>query len=575
MKTAVMYLRVSSAGQVKTDYDPEGISIPAQRQACLGKAQQLGVQVIDEYVEPGKSATTIAKRPVFQQMMARLKQDRDVDYVIVYNLSRLNRNRVDDVMVLSAMRGMGVTLISAQESIDETPAGQLMHGMLAVFNEYNSMANGADIKNKMGHKAKNGGTLGKAPLGYLNVRDRFEGREVRTVAIDDERAPFVRLAFELYASGDYTLGSLADELTHRGLRTRGDSRTPAQPVAANRLHRMLRDRYYLGLVTYKGIEYPGRHPALVEQTVFDAVQMVLDGRGPSTGRQRKHDHYLKGVLWCAVCHDQGVDSRMIMQRAIGKSRGEYWYFFCIRRQHHACDAPYIPSDVAEVMVQRHYEGIVMPEGFAGDVRGLLDQTLADDDRAGSLLRCQLSDRLAAIEVQEENLLDLAADGALPQPKIRERLRSLADERARVTGELEQIVSRLTAGAQVMTAAIGLISDVPELYRQSSDEGRRLINQVFFERLYVEYDKVREERLRLPFDELLYLRRRPRYDRPRPGQRKTGALVGAGLRESHVGRLEAAVYGRGSSKATMVELRGLEPLTPSLRTRCATSCATAP
>jgi hypothetical protein len=25
----------------------------------------------------------------------------------------------------------------------------------------------------------------------------------------------------------------------------------------------------------------------------------------------------------------------------------------------------------------------------------------------------------------------------------------------------------------------------------------------------------------------------------------------------------------------VELRGLEPLTPSLRTRCATSCATAP
>ena len=40
--TAVLYLRVSTPSQVKTDYDPEGISIPAQRKACLRKAAQLG-----------------------------------------------------------------------------------------------------------------------------------------------------------------------------------------------------------------------------------------------------------------------------------------------------------------------------------------------------------------------------------------------------------------------------------------------------------------------------------------------------------------------------------------------------
>ena len=59
--------------------------------------------------------------------------------------------------------------------------------------------------------AKNGGTLGQAPLGYLNVFDRSEGREIRTVAPDPERAPFVKLAFELYATGDYTLADLADD----------------------------------------------------------------------------------------------------------------------------------------------------------------------------------------------------------------------------------------------------------------------------------------------------------------------------------------------------------------------------
>lgn len=220
MKSAVLYLRVSTVGQVQTDYDPEGISIPAQRQACKRKAEQMGVNVLDEYVEPGRSATTIDRRPVFQAMLERLKAERDVDYVIVYNLSRLNRNRVDDARVLMTMRTMHVTLISAQENIDETPAGQLMHGILAAFNEYRSTADGADIRYKMGQKAMNGGTLGRAKLGYLNVRDHSLGREVRTVAVDPERAPLVRLAFELYATDNYSIDRLAQVLGDRGLRAR-------------------------------------------------------------------------------------------------------------------------------------------------------------------------------------------------------------------------------------------------------------------------------------------------------------------------------------------------------------------
>ena len=61
----------------------------------------MGLTVVCEYVEPDHRTTTITKRPVFQQMLERIKRERDVDYVIVYNLSRLNRNRVDDAQVLN------------------------------------------------------------------------------------------------------------------------------------------------------------------------------------------------------------------------------------------------------------------------------------------------------------------------------------------------------------------------------------------------------------------------------------------------------------------------------------------
>jgi site-specific DNA recombinase len=274
VKTAVLYLRVSTVGQVETDYDPEGISIPAQRLACRRKAEQMGVTILDKYIEPGRSATTIEKRPAFHAMLARIKSQRDVDYVIVYNLSRLNRNRVDDAQVLMMMRSLRVTLISAQENIDETPAGQLMHGILAAFNEYRSNADGADIRYKMGQKAKNGGTLGRAKLGYLNVRDRSLGREVRTIAVDHDRAPYVTLAFELFATGDYTLPRLVRTLAERGLRTRGDGRNPSAPVSHSQLGSILRDRYYVGFVNYGGEELRGRHEPLVTPELFARVQAV-------------------------------------------------------------------------------------------------------------------------------------------------------------------------------------------------------------------------------------------------------------------------------------------------------------
>lgn len=80
-----------------------------------------------------------------------------------------------------------------------------MHGILAAFNEYRSNSDVADIRYKMGQRTKNGGTLGQAKFGYLNVREKIDGYEIRTVATDPERAQYVRLAFELAATGNYTI----------------------------------------------------------------------------------------------------------------------------------------------------------------------------------------------------------------------------------------------------------------------------------------------------------------------------------------------------------------------------------
>ncbi len=565
---AVVYLRVSTQSQVNTDYDPEGISLPAQRQSCERKAAQMGnVIIVDEYVEPGKSGTSMDKRPAYRAMLERIRTERDIDYVIIYKLSRLNRNRLDDALTITELRKYKVSLVSATESIDESPVGQLMHGILASFNEFRSAEDGADIRYKMGEKAKRGGTLGRAPLGYSNIRERYEGREVRTVALDPERAPFVKLAFELYATGRFTLEALVDELTDRGLQTR-PGRYPAGPVSDAKLSTMLRDRYYLGYVTYDGEEFPGRHEALVEPELFARVQTILDSKRTARERDRVHQHYLKGSLWCGTCHRRGQEHRMILNRAVGKG-GVYFYFFCRGRQVGLCDSPYVAIETVEDAVAAHVATMQFTPEFIASVRGSVSETVADQHHASNLHRNQIKIELSRLDVQEENLLDLAAQGSAKQ-KIRQRLNDIEVKRSRLTAELQHVDADLNVGMEIIQAALQLMGDPGTLYRRVNDQDRRLMLQSIFTRLYIDHDSVTHDELREPFAELVSNHRHAR-----PATRHIPADHAPKTAESRpkacsrdpfsntTDLLTAALAGNGWSKAAMVELRGIEPLTSSM------------
>ncbi|GAA5102878.1 hypothetical protein GCM10025762_02850 [Haloechinothrix salitolerans] len=583
---AVIYLRVSSASQVKRDYDPEGISIPAQRKACLRKAEELGVTVIDEYVEPGRSATEMSKREAFQRMLARVRAQGDIDYIIVYMLARMARNRYDDAIVMADLRKRGVTLVSATESIDDTPVGQLMHGILATFNEYQSRQQGDDIAYKMAQKARNGGTIGRAPLGYLNHIDRSEGREIRTIILDAERAPFVQLGFELFATGDYTLEELSDELYDRGLRTRPTAKHPAKKVSINKLSQMLRDRYYIGYVTYQGEEFPGRHEPLIDEDLFDRVQDILDGRTAANERRRVHHHYLKGSLFCGRCRHAGITQRMTIQHTVNSKGTEYLYFFCRGRQSHICDAPHINVELIEDAVERHYATIRFNQEFIADVRTQIDTVISEQEASTRLLHQQLTAQLRDIDTKEENLIDLAADGTLPQAKVKTKLRDIERRRRQLNQQLDTASADLTDSAQLIEASLKLLENPQELYRRCNDQQRRMLNQAIFHRLYIDDQHVTDSDLHEPFAQLHALQhtRDPaRYDhesapaipKPRKSEKATRQASGLSSMSSVAVLLQNLQSGPCSNKTSKVELRGIEPLTSSMRTRRATNCATAP
>src|SRR5579872_3468955 len=161
-KKAVIYLRVSTARQASSGGESEGYSIPAQREACRRKAEELGAKVIDEYVDAGASARS-ADRPALQELLERLREQKDVDYVICHKVDRLARNRADDVAIGLTIHKAGAVLVSASEQIDETPAGTLLHGIMAAIAEFYSKNLSHEAKKGLHEKARRGGTPGYAP----------------------------------------------------------------------------------------------------------------------------------------------------------------------------------------------------------------------------------------------------------------------------------------------------------------------------------------------------------------------------------------------------------------------------
>jgi site-specific DNA recombinase len=286
--TAVLYLRVSSAGQVKKGADPEGYSIPGQREAVSARARSLEADVLEEYVEYGVSGRS-TKRPALQRMLTDLKRHRPT-YVIIYDLSRLARNRLDDAQLMLQIESSGAKVVSVLENIDQTASGRLTHGVLAAVNEFRSAGDAEKVKMGLRRKHSRGGTTGRAPIGYLNVRRRELGRDIRSVEIDPDRALLVRMAFECYASGEYSITGITELLDAAGLRTPMTAKRPPAALARSAVHRILGDDYYIGVVTFEGIKNPdGLHPALIDVETFERVQQVLRGHALSGDRSHKHE----------------------------------------------------------------------------------------------------------------------------------------------------------------------------------------------------------------------------------------------------------------------------------------------
>ena len=483
-KRAVSYIRVSTREQAEKGGREEGFSIPAQRDANKKKARSIGAMVAKEFVERGVSGTS-TNRPALQEMLRYLKEENDIDYVIVHKLDRLARNRADDVEINKQLDSLGIRLISTSENIDQTPGGLLLHGIMSSIAEFYSKNLSNEVIKGMTEKVRNGGTPGRAPIGYLNVRTVEHGREARTVIVDEKRAPLITWAFEAYATGNWTMKSLGEELTRRGLRTVPTPRMSELPIQKRQLDNILNNRYYIGVVEFQGVEYPGNHEPLVDKATFEKVQTILHGKLKGE-RSRKHQHYLKSTVYCGHCK-----SRLIIQKSRSGSTGEiYEYFSCAGRlaKRTDCEFRSIQFDELEAKIQNLYSRISLDPGVRQSIETMVRDHLKvmHEDDEDERRRLELEKQ--QIERKQQKLLEAHYNDAVPVELLRSEQKRLEAEHNTVSRTLEARTRDLEEVERSLIAVLDIAENVAYTYQTASHQLRRVLNQAIFERIEIFYDE---------------------------------------------------------------------------------------
>jgi DNA invertase Pin-like site-specific DNA recombinase len=276
------YIRVSTIRQGE-----RGVSLQEQQDAIQRYAQRQNLQIIRLFEEQETAAKR--GRPVFGEMLRLLKRGR-AHGVIIHKIDRGARN-LKDWADLAELIDAGVEVHFANESLDmNTRGGRLSADIQAVV--------AADFIRNLREETKKGfyGRLKQglyplgAPTGYL---DCGKGQPK---APDPEMAPLVLLAFQLYATGNYSLPRLMEEMHKRGLRSRRNCK-----VSLNGISTILNNPFYVGIIKLRksGEIFSGVHLPIVGKSLYDTVQQILEGK--TVVRTHKHNFAFSRMLHCRLC----------------------------------------------------------------------------------------------------------------------------------------------------------------------------------------------------------------------------------------------------------------------------------
>ncbi len=250
-------------------------SLDAQREACeayIKSQAHEGWTLVPTAFDDGGLSGASLNRPALQMLLEAVRA-RKIDIIVVYKVDRLTRSLADFAKLVELFDEHDVSFVSVTQSFNTTSSmGRLTLNVLLSFAQFEREVIGERVRDKIAASKRKGIWVGgPVPLGYRSVNKQLE--------IVEDEADFVRRLFADYLRLG-SIGALAASLNDKKLKPKArilsDGRTiQAACFRPAPLAHMLKNRFYIGEVEYKGDIHPGSQEPIVDRTLFNAVQDQL------------------------------------------------------------------------------------------------------------------------------------------------------------------------------------------------------------------------------------------------------------------------------------------------------------
>ncbi|MCC9168630.1 recombinase family protein [Pontibacter harenae] len=251
-KVAVIYTRVSTKEQAETNQ-----SLETQLERCRLYADRHGYEVVETFGGTYESAKN-DERKEFQKMLDFVRKSRHkIGYIIVYSHDRFSRSGSNAIHITDQLSQLGIAVVAVTQPVDTmTASGKLQQGIQFLFSQFDNDQRREKCMTGMEAKIRKGYLVGKAPMGYDQLKVNGE-----QVIKPNRTGKLICLAFQLKAEQGLSNTDIIQRLRAQGLTLYNQTLT-----------KIFRNPFYCGLITHglleEGEVIVGRHEPLISRDTF-------------------------------------------------------------------------------------------------------------------------------------------------------------------------------------------------------------------------------------------------------------------------------------------------------------------
>jgi DNA invertase Pin-like site-specific DNA recombinase len=396
------------------DEDRQVLSIESQINELREYAKKENLFIVEEFVE-AKTAKGPG-RSIFSFMLKQVEAGL-ADGILAWHPDRLARNSIDGGKIIYLIdTGKIVDLRFPTYRFDNSAQGKFMLSIAFGQSKYYVDNLSENVKRGLREKLRRGEWPGWAPVGYLNDYKQH------TIYPASEKAPFIKKMFELYATGNYTLESMVQELKKWGL-----SGNRGKPVCKAQLARMLRNPIYYGVFKYRGELHEASHPPLISKKLFDKVQEVLEGKSRAH-KPTEVKYAFTGLIKCSYC---GCSITAEKQKG-------HIYYHCTKKKGPCPSKKFLREEALLSQVNKAILKVYIDDKTKDKMLNRLDELFQEESKASFSLSEQIKNRLKEFDKKIERLIDIYISREITQEEYAKRKAKLLNEKKDLEVNLKQI-----------------------------------------------------------------------------------------------------------------------------------------